>query len=188
MGIFYKGLRDNLKDKVSGKDYETLKELQALAVKYDICIQERNTERSLERAQRKGQALPPTNNSARPSTYSQAPLHPAAQPTAPRPNFGTRPTLPLRPSFPSHPPAAGSTPSAPSADGTTPMEIDAQGRRHITKEESERRRRLDLCSYCASPGHDNHRCPIAPPAPWKAAAIEVEAGPDPGAGKDAAEE
>ena len=51
MLIFYKGLHDNLKDKVSGRDYETLKELQALALKYNIHIQERNSERSLEWAQ-----------------------------------------------------------------------------------------------------------------------------------------
>ena len=51
MWIFYKGLHDNLKDKVSGKDYEMLKELQALAMKYDIRIQERNTECSLKQTQ-----------------------------------------------------------------------------------------------------------------------------------------
>ena len=42
MRLFYKGLWPNLKDKVHGEEYSTLKELQALATKWDICIQERN--------------------------------------------------------------------------------------------------------------------------------------------------
>jgi len=44
MRLFYKGLRLNLKDKVHGEEYSTLKELQALATKSDIRIQERNAE------------------------------------------------------------------------------------------------------------------------------------------------
>jgi len=38
MWLFYKGLCPNLKDKVHGEEYSTLKELQALATKWDICI------------------------------------------------------------------------------------------------------------------------------------------------------
>jgi len=44
MRLFYKGLWPNLKDKVYGEEYNTLKELQALATKWDIRIQERNAE------------------------------------------------------------------------------------------------------------------------------------------------
>jgi len=51
MQLFYKGLRPNLKDKVHGEEYNTLKELQALATKWDIRIQERNAERAIERNQ-----------------------------------------------------------------------------------------------------------------------------------------
>ena len=40
MQLFYKGLQPNVKDKVHWEEYETLKELQALAIKCDICIQE----------------------------------------------------------------------------------------------------------------------------------------------------
>ena len=38
MRLFYKGLSPNLKDKVHGEEYNTLKELQALATKWDIRI------------------------------------------------------------------------------------------------------------------------------------------------------
>jgi len=59
------------------------------------------------------------------------------------------------------------------------MEIDAQGRRHITREENERRRRMGLCTYCAQPGHNNLSCPVAPPAAWKASALEIDVQPEP---------
>ena len=36
--LFYQGLRPNFKDKVHGKEYNLLKELQALTTKWDICI------------------------------------------------------------------------------------------------------------------------------------------------------
>ena len=48
--LFYKGLRPNLKDKVHREEYNTLKELQALAMKWDICIQERNAEQAIEQS------------------------------------------------------------------------------------------------------------------------------------------
>jgi hypothetical protein len=163
MRFFYRGLKDALKDRISGKKYETLKELQDLATKYDIRIQERNAERAAER------------NSSRPWT----------QPTIVR--VTPTPSM-LRPP----PPMTRPTHTTPSADGSTPMEIDAQGARHITREEKERRWKENLCLYCGKGEHRISGCAEAKAAAARAAArkvtaIEVEVDPQPRSENDSAE-
>jgi hypothetical protein len=140
-----------------------LLELQTLASAADIRIRERNAKRAEECAQ------------ARTSNMFQQPPLPTVPP---RPNFTTRQTpvtcanLPTRliPLCPTFTPC----PSFAPRDGSIPMEIDSQGRRHLTREENERRRKAGVCTYCSQPGHTNWRCPTAPPAAWKIAAIEVQ--------------
>ena len=194
MRLFYKGLRPNLKDKVHGEEYNTLKELQALATKWDIRIQERNAERAVERNQARvtnpTPTVPRTTTAPRQTPQGLPPTRPtqADMPIPPKPNLCTRPapnvrpTPPVRPSIPSRPAAAPQ-----SWDGSTPMELDAQGVRHITAEEKERRRIGNLCYYCGLPGHTSRNCPSAPTT-WRAAAVEIHMEPASEPGKDDAEE
>jgi len=67
------------------------------------------------------------------------------------------------------------------------MELDAQGARHITAEEKERRRIGNLCYYCRLPGHTSRNCPSGPMT-WRTAAIEIHMEPAPETGKDDAKE
>ena len=194
MRLFYKGLRPNLKDKVHGEEYNTLKELQALATKWDIRIQERNAERAIERNQTRSVNPPPTAPRATsvPCQNVQGPTpiraSPTDMPTPPKPNLSTRPALNVRPTPPLRPAIPARPAVAPQSwDGSTPMELDAQGARHITAEEKERRRMGNLCFYCGLPGHTSRNCPSAPTT-WRAAAVEIHTEPAPETGKDDAEE
>ena len=67
------------------------------------------------------------------------------------------------------------------------MELDAQGARHITAEEKERRKVSNLCYYCGLPRHTSQNCPSALTT-WRASAIEIHTEPTPEVGKDDAEE
>jgi len=177
--MFYRGLRPNVKDKVYWKEYGTLKELQALTIKCDIRLQERNAERAVEcnQAQNAGTTQPP----AKP-TYAP---RPTAQPTGPprattepqplaasKPNTGTRPTPAPHPNL-TRPALPARSPTTVQWDGSTPMELDTQGYRHITAEEKEHRRTGNLCLYCSQPGHVTRNCPFAPQMGWRTAAIEI---------------
>ncbi len=169
MDQFLYGLKEEIKDEVARVGYfNTLAELQDFAVRLDSRLYDRQLQKRNLHA---NPTLPPKPNFAT------------------RPNISPRPTILPRQSVTNHPqlaPAGRASFPASSPDGTIPMEIDAQGRRHITREENERRKRMGLCTYCAQPGHDNLSCPIAPPAAWKVSALEVEIQPEPE--KDPAEE
>src|SRR5271169_6327542 len=154
MRFFYRGLKDNLKDKISGKKYETLKELQDLATKYDIRIQERNAERAVG----KNPSRPWNQTTVVKVTPTQTVLRPSPSTTRPV-----------------------TTTTTPSTDGSTPMEIDTQGVRHITKDEKDRRWKENLCLYCGKGEHRISGCTEAKTAAARAAArkvtaIEVEIG------------
>src|SRR5215470_1310653 len=103
MRLFYGGLKSQIKDELTSREYETLKELQSLAARLDSRIQERRVERTHEQPRALQQTDP------RAASRSAPP---------PRPNVSLRPIPPSRPSYPSQPKA-----QTPSADGTTPMEI-----------------------------------------------------------------
>jgi len=103
MRLFYKGLRPNLKDKVHGEEYNTLKELQALATKWDIRMQERNAEQAVERNQARVTNPPPTvlrtTNAPRQNTQGLPPTRTmqADTPMPPKPNLSTHPAPNVRP-------------------------------------------------------------------------------------------
>ena len=161
MDQFLCGLKEEIKDEVARVGYfNTLEELQDFAVRLDSRLYDRQLQKRNLHA---NPTLPPKPNFAT------------------RPNVPSRPTIPPRQSIANRPqlvPGRTSFPTS-SPDGTIPMEIDAQGRRHITREENERRRKAGLCTYCAQPGHNNLSCPFAPPAAWKTSALEVEIQPEP---------
>jgi len=155
MDQFLCGLKEEIKDEVARVGYfDMLEELQDFAVRLDSRLYDRQLQKHNLRA---NPALPP------------------------KPNFATRPSVPSRPVIPPRQSVVNHPQLVPtlSPDGTIPMEIDAQGRRHITREENERRRRTGVCTYCAQPGHNNLSCPVAPPAAWKTSALEVEVQPEP---------
>src|SRR5213075_1824213 len=155
MDQFLCGLKEEIKDEVARVGYfDTLEDLQDFAVRLDSRLYDRQLQKRNLRA---NPALPP------------------------KPNFATRPSVPPRSAIPPRQSIVNHPQLVPtlSPDGTIPMEIDAQGRRHITREENERRRRTGVCTYCAQPGHNNLSCPVAPPAAWKTSALEVEVQPEP---------
>jgi hypothetical protein len=136
---FYYGLRDNVKEKLSGAPRpSTLIELMATATSHDSRIQERILEK---RAQN-----PPATTMPRNSAPHVPPSRTPSTPTVPR---ATPSQVPLS-----------------TADGTLPMQLDAGrfGGRSITPSERERRRVEHLCYYCGQADHNLPNCPRKPQA------------------------
>lgn len=136
---FYYGLRDNVKEKLSGAPRpSTLIELMATATSHDSRIQERILEK---RANQNISTTMPRNSPA-PNVPSRPPSTPATIRTTPN-------------QIPSNTP-----------DGTLPMQLDA-GRfgssgRSISAAERERRRVEHLCYYCGQGDHNLPNCPRKP--------------------------
>jgi hypothetical protein len=146
---FYSGLKDTVKDEITrvGRPL-TLKELQDLATRIDARLYERLLEKKQGQSQATGSRnnLPPkptpmARNPSQSSTFSGL---------IPTPSRTPSPATPLP-----------STPAA-TPDGTIPMELDANGRWHLTEGEKLRRKRLGLCDYCGSTKHNVFNCPDKP--------------------------
>ena len=130
---FYRGLKDGIKDELSrvGRP-NTLKELEASAIRIDTRLFERQVE--------KGERFPSTNiTSAAPSRFipRNTSSFTKTQTTFPRPNSERLQAF------------------QPIND-----KITRQGR--LTPTEYQRRRDLDLCLYCGDKGHQVIKCPLAP--------------------------
>jgi len=143
---FYDGLKETMKREVMRQGrFATLEELQAFASRMDVRYFEFAKElRQVQQVPTATQAPNP-----RPRTYN----------TPPRPfNASIPPTASPRPAPTLSRPYA---PRTPIADGTIPMEVDnVTGERHLTQEEKDRRRALNLCGYCAAPDHGALNCPL----------------------------
>src|SRR5215470_8520840 len=102
MRLFYGGLKPHIKDELTSREYETLRELQSLAARLDSRIQERRVEQSHE------QSRVPLQTHTRDKNKNASPPPPGAPP---------RPAPPARPPYPTQ----QKDPALPT-DGTTPME------------------------------------------------------------------
>lgn len=137
--LFYKGLRDEIKDELARSPLpSTLEELSSRAVEIDNRLYER-------RQERKSQQSGPSGNASG-KHYSSRPPRPShSGPPGPRPS--------------SAPPAFRS-PGTSTTSHPIPMEVDASAtRKRLTATEKQRRRAENLCLYCGKPGHYAPSCP-----------------------------
>ena len=131
---FYRGLKDGIKDELSrvGRP-DTLKELEASAIRIDTRLFERQVE--------KGERFPSANNTSG-TTPSRFIPRDTSSFTKTQTTF-------------SHPNSERLQAFQPINDKVT-----RQGR--LTPTEYQRRRDLDLCLYCGDKGHQVIKCPLAP--------------------------
>jgi hypothetical protein len=96
-----------------------------------------------------------------------------------------------RPTYPTPTPSRGSAPATTKGPATSPQERGATQpkSRSLPEEEKERRRKDNLCLYCASPDHIVRNCPLCPSDRYRPARIaEVVPAPDDLQGNDPAQQ
>jgi hypothetical protein len=169
---FYRGLNGTIKDKLAeGGPWKGLYQLKTRAIQLDSRIRERKTEKEFE-----AKAASMIANARRPENPSRYGFNPQPRnPTAPNPHR-TQVPVPYRTQAPmaqpQRPPPIPPKPTVSAAtrptDGTTPMELDAQTRAALSREEC---RALALCYYCKKKGHRFYDCSLRP---QNYSAVEVE--------------
>jgi hypothetical protein len=156
---YYTGLKDEIKDEiVRSPRPETLDELKKLATRLDSRFQERYLEK---RQPLNAHSQPSANNRPPPSFAKPATTSTAASSRST--SFASKPAIQSPPASQA-PTTALKTPAA-TADGTVPMEIGANGAWQLTFAEKQRRKRYNLCDYCADSKHDVLNCPLRPARP-----------------------
>ena len=135
LGIFYKGLKDELKDELAVRDEtSSLEELISLAIRLDNRLRERRRERS---GKHSSTSFPPPSKFPSRPAFSGPSRHPPDS-GPPRPSPDTQ----VSPFFMEE-----------------PMQL---GRMTLTPSERQRRLRQRLCFYCGQAGHVSAGCPSLP--------------------------
>lgn len=131
--IFYKNLKDEIKDELSKKDLpKTLKEIAEEAISIDNRLYERRQERRNHTSSNSPRTFLPSSSQGNPSKHS-----PAFNPT-PRSNPSVSGPVPME------------------IDATTSL-------RRLTPQEKQYRRQHNLCMYCGEAGHFAVQCPNKKP-------------------------
>lgn len=132
--IFYKGLRDEIKDELIKSPLpSTLEELAVRAIEIDNRFYERRQE------------MRGTNNSGASRSFSTKSTSQGVRPRAHSAPSSTK--------SPYH--------TTTDVSGATPMEIDATApRSRLSPQEKQRRKDNGLCLYCGHGGHFATRCPV----------------------------
>ena len=158
---FYEGLRGNVKDDLAHHERPTtLAELKIAAVRADVRIR--------RRLQEKARANLNYNSDRKPANLSPTSHFPSRSSS-----LRSIPPIPSRTPSPGTPSSANQNPSISgipqfTADGTVPMSLNQTGpfprtlRDPLTLDERQRRDDLNLCRYCADPGHRVANCPVTP--------------------------
>jgi hypothetical protein len=135
ISTFRDGLREEIKDLLISREIrDTMTEFVALIIKLDNAWHARQEEKKLSASRSASKTVVPVQQqqSSRPASSAQS---------GPAPGTAQQST------------ASGTAPG--------PMELDAAGRRKLTKKERNRRKANNLCMCCGESGHWIKDCPMA---------------------------
>ena len=151
---FYSGLPTRIKDRmaISGKP-DTLSDMIHAAQRYDNRYWEYETERKRQRAAQSGQPRSSNSNSNQGSSNSGS----GSQSQSGRQNQKSNSNNSGSSSSKTSSGGSGGSGSSSGSGKPAPAKLGPDGK--LTPEERQRRIRLNLCLFCAKPGHRASECP-----------------------------